>query len=104
MMATKHRTKADNSWLAAISSIGCIACLVQGTPGTPSEAHHMRSGQGRGQRADHQQCIPLCPAHHRGTDHPRTPSIHMAKRAFEAQFGTELELYERTRQELGLTD
>lgn len=100
-MATKHRTKADNAWLAAISSIGCIACIVQGTPGTPSEAHHIREGQGRGQRADHQQAIPLCPAHHRGTDHPRTASIHMAKRAFIEQFGTEQELLERTRQELG---
>ncbi len=103
-MATKHRTKADNAWMAAATGIGCIACLVQGTPGTPAEIHHLREGQGRGMRAEHQKSIALCPAHHRGTDHPRTPSIHMAKRAFESQFGTELELYERTRQELGLTE
>lgn len=100
-MATKHRTKADNEWMDAIHSIGCIACIVQGTPGTPSETHHFRDGQGSGQRSDHQESIPLCPAHHRGTDHPRTPSIHMAKRAFIERFGTEQELLERTRQELG---
>lgn len=103
-MATKHRTKSDNEWLEAITSIGCIACIVQGTPGTPGEVHHLRAGQGRGQRSDHKKSICLCVPHHRGSDHPRTPSIHMAKRSFETQFGTELELYERTRQELGMTE
>lgn len=103
-MATKHRTKSDNEWMAAITELGCIAYLVQGTPGTPAEIHHIRAGQGRGQRSDHQKSLALCPAHHRGTHHPAVPSIHMAKRAFIEQFGTEEELYERTRQELGLTD
>ena len=101
-MATKHHTKADKAWFEAITGIGCIACLVQGTPGTTAEVHHIRDGQGRGQRADHRVSIALCPAHHRGTDHPRTASIHMDKRNFIAQFGTELELLERTRQELGI--
>lgn len=103
-MATKHRTKADNAWMALIVELGCIACLVQGTPGSFAEIHHIREGQGRGQRSDHQHSLALCPAHHRGTDHPRTASIHMAKRAFITQFGTEAELLERTRQELGLTE
>lgn len=103
-MATKHRTKADNAWMGAITDLGCIVCLVQGTPGTPGEVHHVRAGFGAGQRSDHEESICLCPPHHRGTDHPRTPSIHLAKRAFEERFGTEEELYERTRQELGLTD
>lgn len=100
-MATKHRTKGDNAWMGAIVEIGCIACLVQGTPGTIPEIHHIRAGQGRGQRSDHQKSIALCPAHHRGTHHPDIASIHMAKRAFIEQFGTEEELYERTKQELG---
>ena len=101
-MATKHRTKADNAWLEKIPGLGCIACLIQGTPGTPGEIHHLRDGQGRGQRSDHQHSICLCPPHHRGTDHPRTPSIQMAKRDFETRFGTEPELYERTLCELGI--
>ena len=100
-MATKHRTKGDNAWMGAIVEIGCIACLVQGTPGTIPEIHHLRAGHGRGQRSDHQKSIALCPAHHRGTHHPDIASIHMAKRAFIEQFGTEEELYERTKQELG---
>lgn len=103
-MATKHRTKADNAWMQKITEIGCIACLVQDTPGTPGEVHHIREGKGRGQRAEHTESICLCPAHHRGTDHPRTASIHMSRRAFIEQFGTESELLERTRVELGLVD
>jgi len=101
-MATKHRTKADNEWMRQVTELGCIACLVQGTPGTPAEIHHIREGQGRGQRSDHKQSIGLCPPHHRGTDHPRTPSIHMAKLAFIEQFGTEQELLDLTPRELGL--
>ena len=100
-MATKHRTKADNSYLSAIAQIGCIACLVQGTPGTPGEIHHIREGQGKGQRADHRESICLCPAHHRGTMHPQIPSIHMDKHKFIAEFGTEAELLQRTQKELG---
>jgi len=101
-MATKHRTKSDNEWMRRITEMGCIACMVQGTPGTMAEVHHIREGQGRGQRSNHQQSLALCPAHHRGTDHPRTASIHMAKLAFIDQFGTEQELLELTRRELGL--
>ena len=100
-MATKHRTKSDNEWMGAITELGCIACLVQGTPGTFGEVHHMRAGQGRGQRSAHKKSLCLCPAHHRGTHHPDIASIHLAKRAFIEQFGTEEELYERTIQELG---
>lgn len=103
-MATKHRTKSDNEWMGLITGLGCIACLVQGTPDTPAEVHHIRAGQGKAQRSDHKKSLGLCPPHHRGTDHPRTPSIHMARRAFIEKFGTEQELYERTLQELGLTD
>lgn len=100
-MATKHRTKSDNEWMEAITDLGCIACLVQGTPGTFGEVHHMRAGQGRGQRSAHKKSLCLCPPHHRGTHHPDIASIHLAKRAFIEQFGTEEELFERTKQELG---
>lgn len=88
--------------MGLITDLGCIACLVQGTPGTPGEVHHIRAGVGRGQRSDHKESICLCPPHHRGTDHPRTPSIHMARRAFIEKFGTEQELMERTLVALGM--
>ena len=104
MMATKHRTKSDNEWLGLITELGCIACLVQGTPGTPAEIHHIRAGKGKGQRASNYEVIGLCPAHHRGTMHPQVPSIHMAKRAFIEQFGTEQDLLQQVRRLIGADD
>lgn len=92
----------DTQHLGTLAEIGCIACYVQGTPGTPAEIHHPRTNAGMGQRAPHSQAIPLCPAHHRGTDHPRTPSIHADKNEFIRRFGTEAELLELTTKVLGM--
>ena len=84
--------KSDRERLNRIADLGCIACYATGNPGTPCEIHHPRTGVGMGQRARHGSGIGLCPAHHRGTDHPRTPSIHLDKRRFESEIGTEAEL------------
>ena len=97
-------TKAERDHMGAVAALGCVVCRNLGFGASPAEVHHIRAGQGRGQRSGHKKSIGLCPPHHRGTDHPRTPSIHKAKRAFESRFGTELELYERTLQELGMTE
>ncbi|MND38628.1 hypothetical protein D3C76_47660 [compost metagenome] len=94
-------TKDEKAHLSRVVAIGCIACLISGMPGTPAEVHHPRAGVGKGKKASHFDAIPLCPAHHRGTMHPQEPSIHLAKRAFIERFGTEAELLERVRQELG---
>lgn len=91
-------TKAEKAHLSRVAALGCIACYLQGTPGTPAEIHHPRAGRGKGQRASHMDGIPLCPAHHRGTHHPAVPSIHLAKRAFIERFGTEETLLELVRQ------
>ena len=80
---------------AKLRDLGCIACLINGYPGTPPELHHPRSGTAGGQRASDLETIGLCPAHHRGTDHPHTSSIHLDKPGFVAQYGTEAELLER---------
>jgi hypothetical protein len=53
-----------------------------------------------GRKASDLDAIPLCPRHHRGTDHPATPSIHLAKRAFIEKYGTEADLLETLRAEL----
>jgi hypothetical protein len=91
-------TKAEKAHLSRVAALGCIACYLQGTPGTPAEIHHPRAGLGKGQRASHMDGIPLCPAHHRGTVHPAIPSIHLAKRAFIKRFGTEEELLQLVQQ------
>lgn len=94
-------TKAEKEYLSRVADVGCIACAIQGTPGTFAEIHHLRAGQGMSQRSDYHSAVGLCPAHHRGTDHPRTPSIHLAKRAFISRFGTEEQLLEEVRKRIG---
>jgi hypothetical protein len=59
-------TNNEKQWLNDLSEIGCILCAHLGTPGTPAEIHHPRSGVGMGKKATHFEAIPLCPEHHRG--------------------------------------
>ena len=94
-------TKAEKQHMGKVAALGCIACYLQGTPGTPAELHHPRSGVGRGQRASHFDVLPLCAAHHRGTHHPAVPSIHLSKQAFIERFGTEAALLTLVRQLIG---
>lgn len=95
-------TKAEKQHLNRVAALGCIACYLQGTPGTPAEIHHPRAGRGKCQRASHMDGIPLCPPHHRGTHHPAVPSIHLAKLAFIERFGTEDKLLQLVQQLTGL--
>lgn len=85
-----------------VAALGCIACWIDGYLGTPPELHHPRAGAGGGQKAPDADVIPLCPPHHRGTDHPRTPSIHLDKLVFIARYGTEAVLLSIVRQRLGV--
>ncbi len=94
-------TKDEKAHLSRVAALGCVACYLQGTPGTPAEIHHPRAGRGKGQRASHMDGIPLCPMHHRGTAHPAVPSIHLAKRAFIETFGTEEKLLQLVQQLTG---
>ena len=94
-------TKAEKQQLNRVAALGCIACYLQGTPGTPAEIHHPRAGRGKGQRASHMDGIPLCPPHHRGTHHPAVPSIHLSKLAFIERFGTEEKLLQLVHQLIG---
>ena len=94
-------TKAEKQHLNRVAALGCVACFIQGTPGTPAEIHHPRSSRGKGQRASHMDGIPLCPPHHRGTHHPAVPSIHLAKLAFIERFGTEEKLLQLVQQLTG---
>lgn len=58
-------TKDDKDWLSDVAELGCIVCRNLGFGSTPAEIHHIRTGQGAGQRANHKRTLPLCPAHHR---------------------------------------
>ena len=91
----KTKTKADAEHLAKVAALGCLACRKSGHR-TDAEVHHIRETAGIGQRAGHDETIPLCPAHHRGTMHPVVSSIHLDRRVFIEMYGTELELLAET--------
>lgn len=88
-------TKAERKWMDAITQIGCIVCHLQGHPGTPAVVHHILKN---GRRQSHLQTIPLCePGHHQhGKD--QKISRHPNKARFEAAYGTEDYLLQKTKE------
>jgi hypothetical protein len=60
-------TRAEKAYLDRVASLGCILCAEYGQPGIPAEIHHLRTGQGMGQRASSWLCVPLCAQCHRGS-------------------------------------
>ena len=85
-------TKAERIHLSRVADLGCIIC------GAEAMIHHPRDGMGMGQRAPHCDAIPLCHNHHQGKEGFHT----MGTRRWEKIYGTEAELLERVRQELGI--
>lgn len=95
-MAKKTRTKAERHHLAKVAALGCMACREIGFYDTPAEIHHIRHGQGMGQRSSDYEAIGLCAGHHRHLPN----SIHQNKTLFEKTFGTERELLEKVLNEI----
>lgn len=88
-------TKLEKRWLNAITELGCIVCLVFDRLFSPAEPHHLLDG---GRRRGHLFTIPLCPGHHRfGLDTEVATSRDQCRRRFEARYGTEESLLEKTR-------
>ena len=91
----KQANKLEKEHLSKVASLGCLICQQ------PAICHHIRNrGDGKGNigfgnRANHYEVIPLCPSHHVGAF-----SIHNTKRQFEAMYGTEQELLQRTLKEI----
>ena len=74
--------------LSCIAGLGCIICQ------RPAEIHHLRAGMGMGQRSA--DVIPLCPEHHRTGGHGI--AFHAGRKTWEARFGTEVELLQKTQE------
>ena len=91
--------KADRDHLDKLCQLGCIVCHREGYGHSQPEIHHLRSGVGMGRRSPHTRAIGLCGPHHRIGGHG--VAFHAGKQAFEARFGTELELLEATQEMLG---
>ena len=53
-------------WKAKVAGLNCILCRHLGYGETPANLHHVREGQGMGQRASDWLVIPLCKEHHQG--------------------------------------
>ena len=54
---------AVERWMEKVASLDCIICGAR-----PVELHHIREGQGAGQRAPDTLVIPVCAACHRGSE------------------------------------
>lgn len=78
-------TAEERRHLALVASLPCAVCGA-----TPVEVHHLRSGQGMGQRSGHFRTIPLCPTHHRTGGFG--VALHAGSREFQRHHGTEEEL------------
>ncbi|ENP2850238.1 DUF968 domain-containing protein [Klebsiella pneumoniae] len=91
-------TKDDKDWLSDVAELGCIVCRNLGFGATPAEIHHIRTGQGAGQRANHKRTLPLCPAHHRTGGFG--VAIHAGQKTWEGKYGTELELLDQVTTEV----
>lgn len=92
-------TKAESIYLARVAALGCIVCRNLGYGETPAEVHHIRTGQGTSQRADHRKTLPLCCQHHRLGGHG--VAIHAGCRTWQSKFGTEADLLAQVKHELG---
>ena len=78
--------KAEKAHLSAVAALGCIVCKA------PACVHHIRTGQGMGQRASHFETIPLCHYHHQGAE-----GIHtIGTKRWQAKYGYERELLAKT--------
>lgn len=72
-----------------IRALGCLCCRMLGHRDVPAEIHKIDGTDAT--------AIPICAAHLNGTLHPLISSLHMDKRAFIAQFGTEAALLQMVR-------
>lgn len=94
-------TKDERRWLDAIVAYGCVACRLDGVPSRPPAVHHILRG---GRRMGHLHTLPLCdPGHHQNGQEFGLVSRHPWRARFEERYGTELELLERLRTELGFS-
>ncbi|WP_340163002.1 Ref family recombination enhancement nuclease [Citrobacter cronae] len=89
----KRASKSDKQHFQNLVDIGCIVCKVHLGVYSVPEIHHIRTGQGIAQRADHKKTLPLCPPHHRTGGYG--VAIHAGQKTWEENYGSETELLEQ---------
>lgn len=91
-------TKEQKAFQALARDLGCIVCKGEGVD-SPAEIHHILSGS---RRLGEDYVLGLCQIHHRGQINTvQAVSRHPWRREFEARYGTEMELLEKTRELCG---
>lgn len=76
----KPATSAEKRYMGRVAALGCYLCRHLGYGPTPAQVHHVRTGQGMGQRAEHYLTVPLCGVHH---DNSSPDGIHGQRRAWK---------------------
>lgn len=94
-----HKTKAEQQHLDRVAALGCVVCKNLGHLDSPAGIHHIRTGQGGAQRSSHFETLPLCATHHQKGGYG--VAYHAGRRIWEQKYGTELQLLEQVRSELG---
>ena len=62
------RSKHESNYMGRVKELDCALCTILGQPQTSvTEAHHIRTGHGLGDRASDFLTVALCVECHRGT-------------------------------------
>ncbi len=89
-MKGRTPTKAEQEFMTSVSSIGCIACLLEGRFMQEVSIHHI---DGRTTPGAHFEVLPLCAGHHQdGTGLPGLIAVHPWKARFEQRYGSQGDL------------
>lgn len=92
-MKGKTPSAAEKRFHAALASLGCIACRLDGRHNPIVSIHHI---DGRTRPGAHLRVLPLCAGHHQdGTGIPGLIAVHPWKRRFEDRYGSQDQLLER---------
>lgn len=98
----KPRRKSNPAHLAKVAALPCVACLKDGCITYGVECHHIRTGIGKGMKADDTQTLSLCAMHHRTGG--LGVAFHAGPKTWQGIFGTEIELLETVMKMLGGSD
>ena len=91
-------TKSQKAFQDRVRALGCIVCQGEGVD-SPCDLHHLLRGF---RRIGEDSVIGLCPMHHRsGVNTKEVVSRHPWRREFEARYGAEAELLQKTRELCG---
>lgn len=89
-MKGRTPTRKESEFMDKASSIGCIACLLDGHVTPTVSIHHI---DGRTKPDAHYNVLPLCAGHHQdGTGIPGLIAVHPWKARFEARYGSQWDL------------